>query len=74
MIKENIKTFYEARKTLIWFIVFFILSILYFDFWNWGKSTPFFYGLPYWIIYHIILTILTGLVFYIFVQSIWGDE
>lgn len=73
MMKKQLEAFYEDRKTLLWFVIFIVLVLLYVDIWNWGSMGPFIVGLPCWVVYHMVLTVFTGVVFYLFAQSIWGE-
>jgi hypothetical protein len=62
------------KKTLfitLFFIAIFVLSL---DFWNWGQATPLIFGLPYWVVYLLILTILTSLCFFLVSKFLWSDD
>jgi len=63
---------YRYNK-LVWFTIFALVFLLSLDFWNWGKSKPFFLGLPFWIIYFIILTLSLTPLFYLFSRDIWRE-
>ena len=62
------------KKYLIWFILFIFIFILSNDYWNWNKSNPIILGLPLWMIYFIILTLLTSFAFYLFSTYYWSDN
>jgi SSS family solute:Na+ symporter len=44
--------------SLTYGIIFTVIFILAMDFWNWGKSGPFVFGLPYWTWYFIGLSLI----------------
>jgi len=66
-------TFYSRYKKPIWFTIFTIMFVLSLDFWNWNKSKPFFFGLPFWILYFIVLTLSLALLFYVFSKNAWRE-
>jgi hypothetical protein len=74
MIPQHVRTIYEENKKMVWLIIFCLLCIFYVDIWNWNKITPLFFGLPYWVYYHFFLTVLSSLLFYVFIHQIWRDE
>ena len=46
------------RRNWTWAGVFALFLVLGNDFWNWGNSTPLWFGLPGWIWYFILLGVL----------------
>ena len=67
--------FWMSKKNyLIWFILLIYIFILSNDYWNWNKSNPIILGLPLWMIYFIILTLLTSFAFYLFSKYYWSDN
>ena len=67
--------FWFPKKTnVVWYLVFIGLFLLSLDFWWWEKSEPLVFGLPFWIVYLIILTIITSIAFYLFSKYYWRDD
>jgi len=67
--------FWFPKKTnVVWYLIFIGLFLLSLDFWWWEKSEPFVFGLPFWVLYLIILTLITSLAFYLFSKYYWRDE
>ena len=74
MISKIIYPWFEAHKTYLWILCFIVLFLLSFDVWNWDRIYPLIFGIPFWIMYHIFLTILVSLIFYVFVKQMWSEE
>lgn len=67
--------FWMPRKSnILWYFLFILIFILSLDYWQWNVHNPLVYGLPLWIIYFLILTILTSFVFYLFSIFYWRDN
>ena len=64
----------RKKKQIVWMLIFVILFICSIDIWNWSKIDPLFLGLPFWIIYHIVLTVIAGIMFYLFTVHVWRDD
>ncbi len=62
------------KNNFIWYFIFIFIFILSQDYWNWNKFNPLIFGLPIWVIYFFILTILTSFAFYIFTKFYWSDS
>ena len=66
--------FWLPKKTnVIWYLIFIGLFLLSLDFWWWGQTTPLIFGLPFWVVYLLILTLITSLAFYLFSKYYWRD-
>ncbi len=62
----------EKRKRIVFAAGFVLLVISAMDVWNWGGNTLL-HGLPVWVIWHIIIVILTGIYYILFSRHIWRD-
>ncbi|KYK23877.1 hypothetical protein AYK24_06990 [Thermoplasmatales archaeon SG8-52-4] len=71
---KTLPFWFPTKRNVIWYFVFILLFILSLDFWNWGQSKPLFFGLPFWVYYLLILTLLTSFAFYGFTKFYWRDE
>ena len=66
--------FWFPKKTnVVWYLVFIGLFLLSLDFWWWGQAKPLILGLPFWVVYLFILTLITSLAFYLFSKYYWRD-
>jgi len=71
----NIKlSWFKDRLKILYFLIFIVLFLLSLDFWGWEKTNPLILGLPFWIYYLLILTLLTSLFFYLVAKNIWKDD
>jgi len=64
----------KEKRYVLWsfiFVCFFLLSL---DFWNWNLASPLLFGLPYWIIYHMVLTVCLSVVFWLFATAEWREQ
>jgi hypothetical protein len=73
-IMKNLPNWLSNKNNIFWYLLFTLLLIFSLDFWGWNNSNPLIIGLPLWIYYFIILTILTSVAFYIFSKYIWRGE
>jgi hypothetical protein len=65
---------FPKKDNFVWYILFIFLFLLSLDFWGWNQEKPMVLGLPIWIYYLIILTLLTSGVFFIFTKFYWSKE
>jgi hypothetical protein len=68
---KNLPFWFPKKENAFWYLVFILLFSFSLDFWGWNKSRPVIFGLPLWIYYFLILTLLTSVVFYIFSKYFW---
>ena len=68
---KNLPNWLPNKNNIFWYLLFFLLFIFSLDFWGWNKSNPLILGLPLWIYYFIIITLLTSVAFYIFSKYFW---
>jgi len=61
------------KSNFLWYLLFVGLFLLSLDFWNWGQSEPLILGLPFWVIYLLVLTLSVSLAFYAFSRFAWRD-
>jgi hypothetical protein len=71
---KKLPFWFPNRKNAIWYILFILLFLLSLDFWGWNQSKPLILGLPIWMYYLLILTLLTSLAFYLFTKLYWRDD
>jgi hypothetical protein len=71
---KNLPFWFPKKDNALWYLFFILLFLLSLDFWNWGQSKPLILGLPFWVYYLIILTLLTSLVFYAFSKFYWRND
>jgi hypothetical protein len=71
---SNLPSWLDKKYTVVIILFFIGIFILSLDFWNWGQATPLISGLPYWVIYLFILTILTSLCFLLVSKYLWSDD
>ena len=68
---RNLPFWFPKKENGFWYIIFILLFLFSLDFWGWGQGKPLFFGLPLWIIYLLVLTLLTSIIFYIFSKFYW---
>lgn len=71
---SNLPFWFPKKSNAVWYLLFILLFLLSLDFWNWGQSKPMILGLPVWMWYLLILTLLTSLAFYAFVRFVWRED
>jgi hypothetical protein len=71
---KNLPFWFPKKSNAIWYIFFVVLFLLSLDFWGWGQSKPLILGLPLWVYYILIITLLTSLAFYIFSKYYWRED
>ncbi len=64
---------FPKRTNVVWYLVFIGLFLLSLDFWWWRQSEPLMFGLPFWVVYLLILTLITSVAFYLFSKYYWRD-
>jgi len=64
----------KDQKKILASLICVILFLLSLDYWGWEKSEPLFLGLPIWIYYLFILTLLTSVLFYFITKNIWIEK
>ena len=74
MKSENIDSWFFNKKKIFFSVIFIILFLFSIDIWNWNKTYPLIFGMPFWIWYHCGLTISTGFIFYLFSLVFWRNE
>jgi len=67
-------SWFKNKKNIFAFLIFFTIFILSLDFWQWTDNHPFFLGLPLWIYYLIIITLLTSVYYFFITKNIWSDK
>jgi hypothetical protein len=70
---KNLPFWMPRKNNLIWYILFTFLFLLSLDFWQWNNYNPIYFGMPIWLIYFLILTMLTSFTFYLFAKYYWSD-
>ncbi len=63
----------EKRKRIMFVAGFVALVIISVDFWNWTSSKPLIMGMPFWVVWDIIVVILTGIYYILFCTYLWRD-
>ncbi len=63
----------EKRKHTLFAAGFVLLIALSMDVWNWTSGMPFLLGMPFWVIWDIIVVILIGLYYLLFCAYFWRD-
>ena len=71
---KNLPFWFPNKKNFYWYILFIFIFILSIDIWAWDLDEPKILGLPFWIYYLIILTLITSFAFYIFANKYWEDK
>jgi hypothetical protein len=71
---KNHPFWFPKKNNVIWYIFFIGLFLLSMDFWGWNQSKPLIFGLPLWIVYLLILTLSTSIIFYLFSKTYWEDS
>jgi len=66
--------FSKKKMKTLWFLIFAILFLLSIDFWAWNKTEPFIFGLPFWVIYILILTLSLSFFYYLFCRYFWRTD
>ena len=57
-----------------WWAVLAVMALISMDFWNWEKSEPFIFFLPYWAWQIFFITISLSIIFAIFAKQGWGNK
>lgn len=70
---KNLPFWFPTKKNGVWYIVFIGIFLLSLDFWWWGQAEPLMFGLPFWVVYLLILTLITSVAFYLFSKYYWRD-
>jgi hypothetical protein len=71
---KNLPFWFPKKNNIIWYIIFTTIFLLSMDYWGWYNSKPLILGLPLWIIYFIILTLSTSVIFYLFSETHWEHD
>jgi hypothetical protein len=71
---RNLPFWLPRKKNFIWYLLFIGFFLLSLDFWMWNNSKPLILGLPFWIWYLLIITLLLSVVYYLFVHFYWRDD
>ena len=71
---KKLPLWFPKKENIIVYIVFIVLFLFSLDFWGWGQYMPLILGMPLWVYYLIILTMLTSVAFYLFSKSYWSDD
>ncbi len=59
------------KNKFFWLIVFLIVFSASVDIWWWNSAQPLVFGLPFWVLYFILLTLTLSCVFYFFAKYHW---
>lgn len=62
------------RNRLFWFLAFGLLFVFSIDLWAWDWTEPSLLGLPYIIVYTILLEAVLFLLFYLFAKYYWVEQ
>lgn len=62
------------RDGWFWALAFVVLFALSIDFWAWDWTTPSVFGLPYTIVYVIVLETALFVLYYLFIRFYWSDK
>jgi hypothetical protein len=73
-LSEILPIWMKYKMHILWFFVFLAIFMLAVDWWNWGHSEIMLFGLPYWILRVIVLTLVLSPVFWVFSHHLWGDR
>jgi hypothetical protein len=73
-IMKKIPFWLPKKNNAIWYVIFFLIFLSSQDYWQWNNNNPLIFGLPIWVIYILILTILTSFAYYIFTKFYWSDK
>ena len=71
---KNLPFWFPKKDNVFWYFLFILLFLFSLDFWGWGQSKPLILGLPLWVYYLLILTLLTSLAFYVFAKYFWRED
>jgi len=64
----------QAKYFFIWLVVFGIVFVLAVDWWNWNQSTPVLFGVPFWILRVMVLTVALTPLFWLFSRWCWREQ
>ena len=65
---------FPKKENAIVYIVVIVIFLFSLDFWGWEQYKPLILGMPLWVYYLLILTLLTSVAFYLFSKSYWSDD
>ena len=71
---KNLPFWFTKKNNIFWYILFILLFLLSLDFWGWRQYEPMIFGLPFWVYYFLILTLITSLAFYLFCKNYWRES
>ena len=60
-------------KSALWYFGWLAILLLSLDFWNWNETTPLIYGIPFWVISLLALTLALSAYYALFARHAWGD-
>ncbi len=63
----------EKRKRMIFAGGLVLLVALSMDFWNWTSAVPLVLGMPFWVIWNILIVLATGFYFLMFSLYLWRN-
>ena len=61
------------RRALPWVVGFAAILLLSLDFWNWGRAYPLVFGMPYWVVFFILLNLLLSVFYLLFGRLYWRE-
>ena len=71
---KKIPFWFPKKNNAIVYIVFIVLFLLSLDFWGWRRYEPLILGMPLWVYYILILTLIISVAFYLFSKAYWSDD
>ena len=71
---KDLPFWFPKKSNALWYIILILLFFASLDFWAWNKTSPMILGLPFWMYYLLILTLLTSIIFYLFSKYYWRGK
>jgi hypothetical protein len=71
---KNLPFWFPNKKNIVWYFLFIFLFLLSLDFWNWEINLPLIFGMPFWMLYFLVLTLFTSFAFYLFSKFVWRKD
>jgi hypothetical protein len=71
---KDLPFWFPKKRNAFWYVIIILLFIGSLDFWAWNKTHPLILGLPFWMYYLLILTLLTSFIFYLFSKDYWREN
>ena len=64
----------DLSVKMAFILAFGLLICLSIDVWNWRSAEPLIAGMPYWVLWSMLIVIVIGIYYALFSKYVWRDE